>query len=98
MIITELNHSHGDTHTTRNTKCLLFIMQRKLYTFIQITVLVNESDSIDTNIYLKPLLGMDIVTTVFLVMSKDFMSVLTSLKYYEIYFISLNINHRMLPV
>jgi hypothetical protein len=68
-------------------------MQRKRYTYIQITVIVNESNSINT----KPLLGLDIVTPVFLVMSKDFMSALTPLKYYEISFISLNINHRMLP-
>jgi len=73
-------------------------MQRKRYTYIQITVIVNESDSIHTNIYLKPPLGMNIVTPVFLVMFKDFMSVLTPLKCCEINFIPLNINHRMLPV
>jgi len=98
MVVTELNHSHGDTHKIRNKQCLLFIMPRKPYTYIKITVIVNESDSINTNIYLKTLLGMDIVTPVFFVMSEDFMSVLTPLKYYEINFISHNINHRMLPV
>jgi len=97
MVITELNHSHRDTHTIRNTQCLLFIMKRKHYTYTQITVIVNESDSINTNIYLKPLLGMDTVTPIFLVMSKDFMSVLTPLKCYEMNFIPRNINHRMLP-
>jgi hypothetical protein len=69
-----------------------------LHHAIKITVIVNESNSINTNIYLKTLLGMDKVTPICLVMSKDFMSVLTPLKYYEINFISQNINHRMLPV
>lgn len=84
MVITEQNHSHGDTHAIRNTQCLLFIMQRKRYTYIQIAVIVNESNSINTNIYLKPFLGMDTVTPIFLVMSENFMSVLTPLKSYEI--------------
>lgn len=59
-------------------------MQRKRYTYIQIAVIVNESNSINTNIYLKPFLGMDTVTPIFLVMSENFMSVLTPLKSYEI--------------
>jgi hypothetical protein len=73
-------------------------MPRKPNTYIKITVIVNESNSTNTNIYMKTLLGMDIVTPIFLVMSKDFMSVLTPLKYYEINLISHNIDHRMLPV
>jgi hypothetical protein len=74
-------------------------MQRKWYsTYINISVTVNERDSINITMYLMPRLGMDIVTPMFLVMSKDFMSVPNPLKYYEINFIPLNINHRMLPV
>jgi len=57
MVITEQNHSHGDTHAIRNTQCLLFIMQRKYYTYIQIAVIVNESNSsILTSIW-SPFLG-----------------------------------------
>jgi hypothetical protein len=94
MVMTKLeelvDHSHGDTHTIRNILCLLIIIHRKqLSTYIQITVIVNEKDLININMYLMSLLGMDIVILIFVVISKDFMSVLIPLEYYEIYFFPL---------